>query len=165
MKKIISLALLASILIPNLAIAEDKLPSEPPPSSYLVPIKNGQISPFDGLLLSEGAAAEIIADKKLFPEKIIVEVSKAREQEKADCKLKIENEKSSCSEQRVVDLTKLKEKDSQINVLNEKLKSQADLERKLKETEKSITYYTFGGVAAGIATTLLTGFVISKISR
>lgn len=165
MKRFISVILLTSILFPRVVLAEDKLPSEPPPPSFVLPIKIGQVVPFDGLLLSEGAAAEIIADKKLFPEKIIVEVSKARDQELAKCNLRISAEKSVCSEQLAIDSAKLKEKDSQIQSLNEKLDKQANTEKKFRELENSTKYYVVGAFAAGIVTTLLTGLAISKISQ
>lgn len=169
MKNWVATILLVSITSSQISHAEQALPTEPPPPSplpsYVTPLKFGMEAPYDGLLLSETAAAEIITDRKLLQEKITIEVQKAKDGEQAACVLKVQNEKTSCKENRALDLTKIQEKDSQIDALNGKLSKQDDAEKRYQNLEKSLPKYIAGGFIVGVATTLLTALAISKISQ
>tara|TARA_Y100000310_G_scaffold237378_1_gene240661 strand:+ start:130 stop:588 length:459 start_codon:yes stop_codon:yes gene_type:complete len=58
-KKILSLYLMIFLMCPALVWAEDA-----EPDYDLVPIKAGEVAPFDGVLLSLDAAAKIVVEKK-----------------------------------------------------------------------------------------------------
>jgi len=60
-RKILSLLLVSLLAFPPLAIAEG---TEEEVSYEVVSIKAGEVAPFDGVLLSPGAAAKIAVDKK-----------------------------------------------------------------------------------------------------
>ena len=64
-KKILSLYLIAFLVCPTFAIAEEPaLPEVSSPEYDLVPLEAGDPAPFDGILLSLDAAAKIVVDKK-----------------------------------------------------------------------------------------------------
>ena len=60
-KKILSLYLIAFLVFPGLAIAEEP---EEKPEYDVISLKAGEPAPFDGVLLSIDAAAKIAVDKK-----------------------------------------------------------------------------------------------------
>jgi len=60
-KKILSLYLIAFLVCPGLAIAEEP---EEKPEYDVISLKAGEPAPFDGVLLSIDAAAKIAVDKK-----------------------------------------------------------------------------------------------------
>jgi len=60
-RKILSLLLVSLLAFPPVAFAED---TEEEISYEVVSIKAGEVAPFDGVLLSPGAAAKIAVDKK-----------------------------------------------------------------------------------------------------
>ena len=88
-KKFLSVIVVASMLLPNLAMAEDKLgvsallsppvtPSnEKDPGAAISPMRKGQVASFTGLLLSPAAIASIIVDYKDAEAKTAIEVEKA----------------------------------------------------------------------------------------
>jgi hypothetical protein len=64
-KKILSLFLVCSLLFPALALADEAEEVEEETPSYdVTSIKKGDPAPFDGVLLTPGAAAKIAVDKK-----------------------------------------------------------------------------------------------------
>jgi len=167
-RTVVSLFLICSFV--SQIIYADEVPSTPPPPtqispSYLSPLKLGEPAPFDGLLLSESAAAEIIADRKLFPEKIIIETNKVRDSERNNCKLQLGEAKTTCDQTRAIDIAKIQEKDSEVQALNKKI---GDLDKQILEqgnTEKNLPKYAAVGFLTGIATTLLTVYAISSITH
>jgi len=61
-RKLLSLYLVAFLVCPGIAFAED---SEESPAEYdLVPLEAGEPAPFTGVLLSLDAAAKLVVDKK-----------------------------------------------------------------------------------------------------
>lgn len=88
-KKFLSVIVVASMLLPHLAMAEDKsgvsaLPSPPvtpsnekDPGAVISPMRKGQVASFTGLLLSPAAIASIIVDYKEAEAKVAIEVEKA----------------------------------------------------------------------------------------
>jgi hypothetical protein len=146
--------LLVSFLCQS-AFAEDTLPSASP-TSVVRPLKTGDISPFDGLLLSPMAIAEIIADKKLLPEKIAAETEKVKQQEQANCNLSLKEKDADKQQYAAIQELKLQNKDAEIEALNKKLSL-------LQSSQISSTPYIVVGAAAGITTTLLTTFVVYKM--
>ena len=65
-KKILSLYLIAFLVCPGLAIADDELEEQPrTEEAYeITTIKTGEPAPFDGILMTYEAAAKIAVDKK-----------------------------------------------------------------------------------------------------
>jgi hypothetical protein len=65
-KKILSLYLIAFLVSPGLAIADDELEEQPRTEEVyeITTIKAGAPAPFDGILMSYEAAAKIAVDKK-----------------------------------------------------------------------------------------------------
>jgi hypothetical protein len=64
-RKLLSLYLIAFLICPAVAFAEDsEEPAEPAAEYDLVPLEAGQPAPFAGVLLSLDAAAKLVVDKK-----------------------------------------------------------------------------------------------------
>ena len=65
-KKILSLYLIAFLVCPGLAIADDELEEQPRTEEVyeITTIKSGDPAPFDGILMTYEAAAKIAVDKK-----------------------------------------------------------------------------------------------------
>ena len=64
-KKILSLFLVCSLLLPAMALADESGETEEESPSYdVTSIKKGEPAPFDGVLLTPKAAAKIAVDKK-----------------------------------------------------------------------------------------------------
>jgi len=65
-KKILSLYLIAFLVCPGLAIADDELEEQPRTEEVyeITTIKSGDPAPFDGILMTYEAASKIAVDKK-----------------------------------------------------------------------------------------------------
>lgn len=122
------------------------------------PIKLGEIAPFEGLLLSPSAVAEIVSDKKTEPGRILIAVESERKRSEADCQLRLGNDRLKHDSQVTLLGAEIKMKDSRLTALSEELKIS-------QENEGRIPYYVGGGVLAGTLLTILTTFAITHISN
>lgn len=166
MKRFVS-ALMVSVFLTQATpvFADVTLPSSPPlqpgeqPVGQAVsPMKMGQKAPFTGLLLSPEAVAKIIVDINNKLAEIDLEAKRARDTQKAEDQLQIDNLKSDLQTQKTVTDIQVKSRDATIQ----------ELTKKIEEEEKSkpnLPLWIGGGFVAGITVTVLTVFALNKATR
>lgn len=153
MKKIsLFIALFSLLAQTSIALADE-------PTIY--PLKQGEISPFEGLLLTPSAAASIIADKRALQQTQRLLIQK--------CEEKSQIELARCSDEAKLTSEKneaifKKEKSDLVSTIDA---LRADIKKKdiLLSKPDNTGYYFVGGIALGISATLLTTYVISNVSH
>ncbi len=148
-------AVLAMTLITNIAYAQDIDVKGKP---VISPLDQGQLSPFDGLLLSPQAVATIIAERESYEPRCTLKTQKAVAENQANNDFFISDQKSKCDADTKVLEIKLKSKIEETQVLGEKLNYEIAT-RPNRATWASIG---FGG---GVVITLLSALLISRISN
>lgn len=122
------------------------------------PMKLGELAPFEGLLLSPSAVAEIVSDKKLESERIAVAVDSERKKTESGCQLRLGEEKIRFDREVAYLNSDIKMKEARLTTLSEQL-------RISQEKEGMTPYYVGGGVLAGTLLTILTTIAITHISN
>ena len=123
-----------------------------------VPLKAGQSSPYDGILISPEAAAIIMAEKRALPDLIDVEVKKEREQQEAKCKFRLDQQEISSQQSAAAANAQVKD------LLN----SNSALSKQLADAQSSIKWtpaYVTGAAILGLATGVLTSIIVIKTTR
>jgi len=169
MKKIISILLLSSFLIPQVCYAQQQLnipiPDVPEAEKNLgeviSPMKKLQKAPFTGVLLSPAAVAKIIVELSTISQRIDIEVKKAKDEQIAVCEKKISDDQNKfVTDKRVLE-ARLNSSISDYNAVNSQYK-------KLKEEHESEwdpqTWMGIGA-AGGIVVTVLTAFAITQATK
>lgn len=171
-RKLVSITLLASMMLPQVAMAQsapspdpDPLPNqalnEKDPGLVISPLKKGQRAPFTGVLLSPASAANVIVEMETFQEKLQIEVNKVIKQENANCEKKTLDLSAAATADKKILQSSIDEKQRTISNLNVELKKLKDE----KESAWSPGVWVGLGTAGGILLTVLTAFAISKATE
>lgn len=175
-KKIISATVLASLLAPQVCLAEDKVPSPekesishaiPPvklqpgevdPGKALSPMKKGQKAPFTGVLMSPAAVAETIVDIEGVEERIHIEITRAVQAEQAGCEKKLSDLDARLTADNKVLKASVDGKTRQINILNVELEKAQSMSR---------NRYLWGGLgfAGGVLISVLGVYAVSQVTK
>lgn len=143
-KKIVSRMVLALLLtFPEVGLAD------------AIPLKLGQLAPYDGLLLKPADVATIMAEKRSVPDLVAIEVKKAKDDADAQCKLRLSDQQLSSKEESLV-------LSGQLKVL---MDSNDALTKQLSEAQSNAkwTPILVGGASiVGIAVGVLTTIVVTK---
>lgn len=122
-------------------------------SIVVVPMKKGDVAPYVGVLLTPEAVAKIVAEAKGCQDKVAVETSKARQEERA------------LSDKTAADAKAAAERDAAVALARQESLQKAlqDTTSRLAESERSrsnTTLYVVTGIASGVVATLLTVYVV-----
>ena len=126
MKRIISYLLIFVLLI-STANAQSTLPQIQTPAgeqqqgAVIFPIKKGQTAPFTGVLLSPAAVAKIIVDYNNQSSQTALEVNLAREKQKAQDLLLIENLTANLKYEKEAAEIQIKSRNDQLKILNDRI--------------------------------------------
>lgn len=148
MKNLFSL-FCATLLIATPVLAEDP---------YVSPLKKGQQSPYDGLLLNPPAAAVIMSEKRVQQDIVNAEVQRAVGQVTATFTLKLKEQETSCKESSAVTEAQLKIRDNAIKSLEEEIK-------KSKEAARWTPFIIAGSVLGGAALTIAGGVTFLRATK
>lgn len=127
MKRIISYLLIFVMFISNTANAQSTLPQIQTPvgeqqqDAVIFPIKKGQTAPFTGVLLSPAAIAKIIVDYNNQSSQTALEVNLAREKQKAQDLLLIENLTANLKYEKETAEAQIKSRNDQLKILNDRI--------------------------------------------
>jgi hypothetical protein len=129
--------------------------------STIYPLKKGESSPFEGLLLTPSAVASIIADRRASEQSQKILVQKCEEKSQLDLS-RCEGEAKLASEKKSAIFEKEKS-----DLLSNVDALRADIKKKdiLLSKPDNTNYYFLGGIALGVSATLLTTYVISSTSH
>lgn len=164
MKSFVAALMVAVTLTSSVANAQVTFPPVAPvPGEVSVgaavsPIKKGQIAPFTGVLLSPEAVAKVIVDYNNAKEQTEIEVQKARETQKAEDRLLIDNLSADLQREKAVG-------DAQLKSRNEQIKIYTDALEKAEKDKPNPTLWAGIGVVAGVAISLLTVFVVGSVAK
>lgn len=166
MKKLIAMLLISSMVLPSLALGDDKKaasqstdssttkPSTDGPA-VLAPLQKGQPAPYPGILFSPRAAASVAADISSFPERLRIEVDGAVKKAEARKDFTINENNTKCKVDKNVLVAKNEASLKRIDQL------QVDIDA-VKSSMPNRSTWLGIGVASGIVVTLLTVFVVGQ---
>lgn len=163
-KKIISLLLLTSIMLPRTVFAQEvNLATEEAHDEYtdkslVAPLAKGKRAPFTGLLLTPRASAEVITKIDSFDRLIALEVQRVTDDLNAKHDFEVKELKSSFKADKDV-LT------SDVNRLSGQLKGCESIARMTPEEPPSRTTWAGVGFLSGIIATSLTIFAVQSLSK
>ena len=165
-KKALSLALVCSITLRTIAVhADTEIPSPHTPvageldvGAAVSPMKKGQIAPFTGVLLSPKAVATIIAELDAVPQKVKIEVDKARGEEKAQCDFKVNEVKANAASDKKVADAKLEENAKRLKALEDQIKKE-------ENSRPNLGVWVGVGFVGGVIVTAATSYIIVKATK
>lgn len=155
MKRIISILLIFVLMLPSFAWAEPQLPTvtalpnEISVGPAVSPMKKGQTAPFSGVLLSPEAVAKVIVDYNNQKAQSQIEIDRAKELQKAQDQLVIDNLVADLKREKEVAEAGRKSSSEQLQILN----------KRIEEAEKNkpnVAIVAGLGAAAGAALVILT---------
>lgn len=159
MKKVVSLLLIASLLTPSFAWAEQKQTAQLDPAVY--PMDAGQKAPFDGVLFNAAAVASVDVKYKTFEEEKQIAVEKAT----ADCNAvrirEVSDVRATCGREKSEIEAKY---DTCTGTLAEKEKENAALKKQVQESPRRDVWFGIG-FGSGILFTLLTVFAVGQVAK
>lgn len=164
MKSLVASLMLAVTLISSVADAQVTFPPVAPvPGEISVgaavsPMRKGQTAPFTGVLLSPEAVAKVIVDYNNAKEQTEIEAQKAREVQKAQDQLLIDNLMADLQREKAIADAQVKSRDGQVKILTDALE-------KAEKDKPNPTLWAGIGVAVGVAVTLLTVFVVGSATK
>jgi len=180
LKKLISILLLSSLILPSIATAQESispevdpfftkgftkslpstklLPGEKDPGNAISPMKRGQRAPFSGVLFSPSAVATTIVEFESFEERLHIEIMKSVAEERA------------AGDKRLSDANAIAVADKKVLQSNfDAAKREATafkIELKdLKDSQPNPYLWAGLGGAGGIVFTLLTVFAVTQITK
>lgn len=112
-------------------------------SAVITPLEKNEKAPYQGILLSPEAIANIIADYKAFEEKMKIELERQKREEEAQKKFEINNIISTCNADKKILDAKLKRSEGDNKLLLEE-------QKKLEKSQKNVLIWTLAGTGAGI---------------
>lgn len=127
MKRFVAVMLAVSLVAPTVAHADIDIPMpQTPPGEISVgpavsPMKKGQTAPFSGVLLSPEAVAKVIVDYNNQKAQSKIEADKAREIQKAQDQLVIDNLVADLRREKEISDAQRKSASEQMQVLNKQL--------------------------------------------
>ena len=164
MKSLIASLLVAITITSSVANAQvtfppvTPVPGEVSVGTAVSPLRKGQLAPFTGILLSPEAVAKVIVDYNNAKGQTEIEVQKARETQKAQDKLLIDNAAADLAREKAIGEAQVKSRDAQIKIVNDAL-------AKAEKDRPNPTFWAGLGVVAGAAVTILTVFVVGSVSK
>jgi hypothetical protein len=162
MKSFVASILLAVTLSSSVAGAQvtfppvTPVPGEVSVGAAVSPMRKGQVAPFTGVLLSPEAVAKIIVDYNNAKEQTEIEAKKARETQKAQDQLIIDNLKADIDREKAIAEAQVKSRDGQLKILSDALE-------KAEKDKPNPTLWAGIGVVAGAAITIITVFVVGSV--
>ncbi len=153
---IIILTLIATLLLPTLASADDTSQASPWIAPVVTPLAKGALAPFAGVLLTPEAVARVIADAKDCPKRAQVEVDHAVGVEKANGSKALADAASNAKRDREVLQAGLDQRDGTIKDLTTAL-------QKSENARGNTWLWVGGGAAFGVVVTVLSVVVISYV--
>lgn len=165
LKRIIASLLLATYaLLPLNAYAEEApaLPTIIAPAGEkdagltISPLKKDNKAPFTGVLLSPAAVASIIAQAHVYDAQVKLEVDKTKAEEQAQCQYRVSEIKTTTDADKGILQARYDAKVKEVEALQKQIKP---------STSTAPALYVSGGAVAGIGLTLLTVFVVSRVTK
>lgn len=166
-KKFLSLLLILSMQLTSLTAFCDPLalppspalqPNETPVGQVISPMKMGQKAPFTGLLLSPQAVAQIIVNLNSQQAETDIQVTKAKETQKAVDQLIIDDKDAQITLIKSTTNVQIKDLDDEVNTLT----------KKLQDAEKSapnLPLWIGVGAVGGIVLTVVTVFAVNTATK
>ncbi len=134
-----SFALLVALLLPSLASADEPAPWIAP---VITPVQKGALAPFTGVLLTPEAVARIVAEAKDCPKRAVVEVDRARGEQKALDEKSLADARSDAKRDKEVLQAGIDQRDGNIKDLTARLE-------KSEQARGNAWLWAGGGVLAG----------------
>lgn len=178
-KKFVSILMLSTLLLPNIAAAQSVpspdpdppakdigrqlppvqlQPGEKDPGTALSPMKRGQRAPFTGVLLSPAAVANVVVEMESFEERLHIEVVRSIQEERA------------AGDKRLSDANAASTADKKVLQANlDASKTEADAYKKelkdLRDSQPNTYLWAGLGALGGVAFTLLTVFAVTQVTK
>lgn len=130
-------------------------PGEPSVGEAISPMKKGQKAPFTGVLLSPAAVIKIVVDINNIPETIALERKDATKKCETSCTFRLEWSKIELGTDKKILKANLDAEKKQNAILVGRIE-------KLEKKQPNIPLWTASGAVAGIVTTVLIVFAVSK---
>jgi hypothetical protein len=128
------------------------------PGALIAAMSKGQVAPFDGVLYSKDAQAQLIAFIDAVPKKIRLEVDNANSTSAAQCTHQVNEQKiAATTEKRMAEIA-AQEKAAQMNILNEQLK-------RAESSRANAPMWIAIGTVVGAVTAILAGFAIGYAAQ
>jgi hypothetical protein len=147
------------LFTPSVARGQDTpLDLQEIPEAVLTPMEKDDRAPYQGVLLSPDAIANIIAEYRAFGEKLRIELERVQGEADAQKRFEIENLTAMC----VAD-----KKILQSEIDNDKRENKILIERqkKLEKANKSVLTWTLVGAGLGVLVTGLGYYGISRLTE
>jgi len=155
MKKLVSYVLVASMLATSVPAWAD--PPAPTPPPIVTPLKQGQVAPWPGVLLSPPAVARVVAQQDTSSAAIALAVQHQAELDAAQKKYALDSATTTCTADKTVLQAEVTDYQKQNQILTDQLK---------KATSGPSAPVWIGiGVVGGVVVTVLTAFVVSKATH
>lgn len=159
LKNTLAVALILSILTSQTNVFADELPIA---QSTITSLKQGQVAPFQGVLLSPHAVAEITVKLDSVKETVKIEVDKCLAEREAQIRFLTNDSNSKLEQEKSISSAKLESKEKQIIQLQSIVKKQ---ENSNSSSTTWITVGIIGGMVGGIALTSLAVYVVNVASK
>lgn len=157
MKRFIAL-LVAVVLFftSSVSYADSELNLPDVPKAVLTPMEKDDKAPYQGVLLSADAIANIIADYKAFDEKLRIELERVQGEADAQKRFELGNLKAICDADKKILQTQI-DKDARDK------KMLIDRQKKLEKASKNVLLFTLLGAGAGVLVAGLGFYGVSQL--
>jgi sensor c-di-GMP phosphodiesterase-like protein len=158
MKRFTACVTLLALLAPAVpAWAADAVVPAPSMTPVISPLKQGQVAPYAGVLLSPGAVAQLVAQQDTVQAAIQLVVQHQVEVDAAQQKYALDTQQTTCDADKKVLQAQVDDGKRQVVVLTDQLK---------KNTGGPGAPVWIGvGVVGGIVLTVLTTFAITRVTK
>lgn len=146
---------ISTVLI--IAFSSSTVPALADGEATVTPLAKGQPAPYEGVLLSPDAVANIMAEKDEADEREKLAVQHQADVDAANTKYQIDVLNAKCLADATVLRAELDDNKKQVNLLTDQLKKNSG--------STSTTTWIGVGAVGGVVVTLLTVFIVSKASK
>lgn len=128
------------------------------PEAVLTPMEKEDKAPYQGVLLSPDAIANIIADYKTFDDKMKLQLEKATAEADASKKFAVSELTATCEADKKIISENVADAERRNKIL-------IDEQKKLEKSQKNVLTWTIAGAAAGLAVGILGFFAVSSLMK